>query len=136
MIPVLDTVSDRRRADLLDRRWPDPEVPRRFARFLAEVLTRLQDTELVAIGVGNEVDGELSGGACQDYGVFLAARAVVHRHRPEVPVGATMTWPGLRANPDAQALARLGGAWLVNHYPLDERIRVLPNGDFPPSSTR
>ncbi|HGG06506.1 MAG TPA: hypothetical protein ENK28_13690 [Aliiroseovarius sp.] len=131
-IAVLDTVADRRPATLQSRGWDDPELARRFAVFVAELLDRMQDTDLVAINIGNEVDGVLSGSDWETYRQFFrAAKAEVARLRPGVPIGVTMTWEGLRNTPAAQALANEGDVWMINYYPLDSRFRVHDPADMP-----
>ncbi len=131
-IPLVDTVTDRRPAALQSLSWDDPELARRFAVFVAELLGRMQDVDLVAINIGNEVDGVLSGSDWDTYRqFFIAAKAEVARLRPGVPVGVTITWDGLRDNPAAQALANEGDVWMVNYYPLDSGFRVKDNADMP-----
>jgi hypothetical protein len=121
MIAVVDTVADRRPADLRDLPYDDPLVIARFTAFLTEVLARMPDVDLVSIGIGNEVDGVLRG---QDWGeyarFFTAAQDAALRLRPDVPVGMTMTAGGV-FGPEAEhvrELAGLGSVWMVNFYPL------------------
>ena len=121
MISVLDTVTDRRPADLRSLPYDDPKVIARFEAFLTEVLTRMPLVSLTSLGIGNEVDGVLRGDDWAAYGrFFMAAQAVVHRLRPDLPVGMTITWAGLSGPEAAQAraLADLGDVWMVNYYPL------------------
>lgn len=132
VIAVLDTVADRRPRDLRQLDWADPALAARFVAFMGEVLHRLKDTDLVAIAVGNEVDGVLSGQDWAGYQAFFeAVKPKINALRPNVPVGTTMMWQGLQDNAQAQALANAGDAWMVNYYPLDDRFRVLPNAAFP-----
>ncbi|MEO1641254.1 MAG: hypothetical protein AAFU41_18625 [Pseudomonadota bacterium] len=127
MISVIDTVADRRPADLQALPFSDPVVIARFDAFLSSVLRAMPDIRLTSIGIGNEVDGYLRGGGWEDYGAFfVAAKRVAVRERPGVPVGMTLTWGGLRDNPQAQALARRGDVWMINHYPLASDFSVLP----------
>jgi len=132
VIATLDTVADRRPDDLKGRAWDDPELARRFVGFIEQVLARLDDTELVAIVIGNEVDGVLAGDEWSRYRAFFqAVKPAINGLRPGVPVGMTFTWQGLQDSENAQALARVGDAWMVNYYPLDRQFRVLPNAGFP-----
>jgi len=127
MISVIDTVADRRPADLQGLPFDDPRVIARFDAFLTNVLDAMPDINLTSIGIGNEVDGYLRGPSWGEYaGFFAAAKNVVARERPGVPVGMTMTWGGLQQNKEAQNLARLGDLWMINHYPLARDFTVLP----------
>ena len=49
---VIDTVQDRRPADLRTLAWDDPAVMSRFQTHLTDVLTRMPDVDLVAISIG------------------------------------------------------------------------------------
>ncbi len=53
MISVIDTVADRRPADLRDLSYDDPAVITRFSAFLTEVLNRMPAVALTSIGIGN-----------------------------------------------------------------------------------
>jgi hypothetical protein len=121
MFSVVDTVTDRRPADLRRLRYDDPVVIERFKAFLTSVLQRMPDVTLTSIGIGNEVDGVLSGQEWDQYGTFFAAaRDIAHGLRPGVPVGVTMTRSGF-IGPDAvraRKLADLGDVWMLNYYPL------------------
>ncbi len=121
MISVVDTVADRRPADLRGLPYDDPRVIARFDAFLTQVLTRMPAVTLVGLGIGNEVDGVLQGSDWAAYGRFFqAAQDTAHRLRPGLPVGMTVTWAGMQGPQGAQArvAADLGDVWMVNHYPL------------------
>ena len=125
MISVIDTVADRRPSDLQTLAFSDPAVIERFDRFLTQVLRSIPDITLTSIGIGNEVDGFLTGTGWNDYVTFFqAAKAVAHRERPGVPVGSTITWNGLRQSDAAQSLANAGDVWMINHYPLTPDFRI------------
>ncbi len=134
MFSVLDTVADRRPSDLQALPYNDPAVIARFTAFLTEVLTRMPDVELTSVGIGNEVDGVLTGAEWDKYGrFFVAAREVVHGVRPGVPVGMTITWAGL-IGPEAtkaRALADLGDVWMINYYPLLDGFRIDDPASLP-----
>lgn len=134
MIAVVDTVADRRPADLRGLAYDDPVVQARFATFLTEVLSRMPAVDLVSIGVGNEVDGVLQGEDWAQYAAFFAAaRDVAHRARQGVPVGMTLTWAGLTgpSAARARALADLGDVWMVNYYPLLAGFQIDDPADLP-----
>ena len=89
---VIDTVNDRRPADLKGLSWDDPQVMGRFAVLVAEVFSRMPNIELVSIAVGNEVDGFLYDDAVEEYGRFLGtAQDAIHLYRPDVPVTVKTT---------------------------------------------
>lgn len=135
-LPVIDTVADRRPADLQNLPWDDPLVIARFESYVGEVLGRLSDTNLVAISIGNEIDGHLTRNA--DWQAFerffIAARDIVHRLRPDATVGFTMTWQGMQgANAGhAASLNTHTDAVFINYYPLDSGFYVLPPADIAP----
>ncbi len=133
-LSVIDTVTDRRPKDLLKKSWDDPIVIARFNAYLTEILSRMPDTDILAIAVGNEIDGHLRRDKdWQAYERFFsAARDTIHQTRPNVPVGVTMTWQGMQGN-NATRSARLNAltdAALINYYPLDSRFHVLPPADI------
>lgn len=124
-IAVIDTVADRRPADLQGLPWSDPQVISRFNSVMSSVLATMEQTDLTSIGIGNEVDGFLTGDAWEEYAEFFAAtRDATKQLRPDVPVGVTLTWGGLAQNPQARDLADLGDVWMVNYYPLDAAFQV------------
>jgi len=133
-LPVIDTVADRRPKDLQNLDWDDPKVTRRFETYVTEILKRMRNTNLVAISIGNEIDGHLTRDQdWQDYQKFyIAAKDIVHKLRPEVVVGVTITWQGMQ-DQNAQRVTSLNAhsdAMFVNYYPLDNRFRVLPPADI------
>lgn len=133
-LAVIDTVIERRPEALRGYAFDDPRVLARFESYVSEVLARLKDTDLVAISIGNEVDGYLS--SPQDWaefaGFFAGAAEIVHRLRPGVPVGFTATWDGLRGTNGPYILHanQASDALFINYYPLDSGFRVLPPTDI------
>jgi hypothetical protein len=129
VLPVIDTVTDRRPPELQGLDWDSPALLAAFSVYVAEVLKRLGPVDLVSISIGNEVDAHLAGDDWAAYQRFFRiARAEVQRLRPGVPVGVNLTWGGLNG-PDAvaaQALAASGDAWLVTYYGLDAGFRIRP----------
>lgn len=130
-LPVIDTVTDRRPKDLQRLDWDDPEVIARFESYVTAILARLSDTNLVAISIGNEIDGHLDRDkdwrAYETF--FIAAKDLVHRLRPGVPVGFTMTWQGMQGGTGANVNAHTD-AMFINYYPLDGGFHVLPPTDI------
>ena len=134
-IPVIDTVTDRRPEDLRALAWDHPDVIARFTAFIDQVLARMPDVEILTLAIGNEVDGVLrSNSDWQRYGSFFhLARTHVQTNHPDLPVGMTMTWQGLRESGLARAIANLGDGWFVNWYPLDEGFAVAAPETFAPT---
>ncbi|MGL4310842.1 MAG: hypothetical protein ACRCSU_10170 [Paracoccaceae bacterium] len=134
VLPVIDTVNDRRPAELRGLAWDDPALLAAFDLYLAEALGRLNRLDIASISVGNEVDAFLT--APQDWAAYRRfydhARATLARLRPEVPVGVNLTWPGLNGPmaAEARALAAAGDVWLVNHYSLQAGFHIGPPGDI------
>lgn len=126
---VIDTNADRRRADLTDIQWDDPTLLAAFAKHIDDVLIRMPDVEIVAISVGNEVDGVLiSDAEIAAYSRFLAsARHVIQTHRPNVPMGAKITFASLTDNLLAwEPILSESTALMTTYYPLDPDFRVRP----------
>lgn len=118
---VIDTVADRRRADLRGRDWDDPAVIDAFGAHVRDVLSRMPDVDLLAVAVGNEVDvllqtpDEIAAFAT----LLAAARDSVHALRPGVAVGTKLTFAGLRDRPGAwRPVLAESTALMVTYYPL------------------
>ena len=117
---VIDTVADRRPADLRGLPWDDLRVIERFDALAGEVLSRMPGVDLVSVAVGNEVDGVLADRDVDEYARFLtAARDAIHARRPDVPVTVKVTWDGLRSRPEILDLARIGDGLSITWYPMD-----------------
>lgn len=133
-LAVIDTVTERRPEALRGMPFDDPRVLARFESYASEVLTRLEDTDLVAISIGNEVDGYLT--TPEDWaefaGFFAGAVEIVHQLRPGVPVGFTATWDGFRGEngPHILRANQAADALFINYYPLDSGFQVLPPADI------
>ncbi len=128
--PVIDTVTDRRPEALRALPFDDPSVINAFTTYATEVLSRLPDTTLAAVAIGNEVDGYLT--TQQEWDAFAnffqAAKAAVQEVRPNTPIGFTTQWSGFQGPNRASALAAnaAADAIFINYYPLDSRFHVLP----------
>ncbi len=129
-LPVIDTVTDRRPEYLRALPFDDSRVITAFTAYATEVLSRLPDTTLAAIAIGNEVDGTLT--TEQDWRAFArffqAAKAAVQALRPGTPIGFTTQWSGFNAR--ALAANAAADAIFINYYPLDSRFHVLPPEDI------
>jgi len=127
-LAVIDTVTDRRPAALRALPFDDPRVITAFTTYATEVLSRLPDTALVAISIGNEVDGTLKTRrewvAFANF--FKAAKAAVRAIRPNTPIGFSTQWSGFQSTNRALKANAAADAIFINYYPLDNRFRVLP----------
>lgn len=127
-LAVIDTVTDRRPAALRALAFDDPRVIAAFTAYATEVLSRLPDTTLLAISIGNEVDGTLK--TRRDWAAFSnffkAAKAAVQAIRPNTPIGFSTQWSGFQGSNRALKANAAADAIFINYYPLDNRFRVLP----------
>jgi hypothetical protein len=128
----IDTVTDRRPADLQGLPWDDPAVISAFTAHIDTMLQRLQSLHFIAVSVGNEVDALLTtdADAAAYTRFFIAARDHLHMVRPDLPVGTKLTFAGLMANPARWApLIAASDAVMVTYYPLgaDFHIRDAAN---------
>lgn len=129
-ISVLDTVTDRRPADLRGLPWDDPQVIARFTALLDTIAAQIPDVQLTALAIGNEIDGVLGTQAAnwEAYTTFFAASAAHARALwPGVPVGAKVMFSGARQIP-----ARIRPLWdasdavMLTYYPLKSDFTVRP----------
>lgn len=109
----------------------DPLVIQRFGDVVDLALDRLADVEIATLTVGNEIDIWLGSDVVQwqQYQTFfVAARDRVKRRRPDIVVGATMTFPGLTGTTAtlAQNLNAQADAVLATYYPLNDDFSVRP----------
>lgn len=128
---LIDTVADRRRADLKGLSWDDPRVISAFTAHLREVLGRMEDTDLRAIAIGNELDGLLRDPSeiAAFARLLAAARAEVAQLRPGVPVGSKLTLGALTTRPDIwQPILAQSAALMVTYYPLDADFAARGSG--------
>lgn len=120
---TIDTVVDRRPAHLQGLAWDDPRTVDAFKHMAQDALARMPDVDLVSIAIGNEVDGLLRRENVEEYSRFFEqAREAIRSLRPDVPVTVKTTWPGLRDRAEIRDLARLGDAFSITWYPMDERF--------------
>lgn len=129
-LSVIDTLADRRPEDLRGLAWDDPVVIRRFAKHLEQVFRRLEDVEIRAISIGNEVDGYLRKPAdIRAFATFMnKARAQINRFRAGVPVGTKLTFGALKREPYSWSpLISQSDAVMVTYYPLKADFSVQSN---------
>jgi hypothetical protein len=142
VVPTIDTNNLNLPRDLVDpddpraladgRAFDDPEIVERFGRVLDRVVPVLVSHGGFFLSVGNEVDihlAEHGGGAA--YARFVdAARRRVHALAPDLAVGATVTYDGLRRDPAlAHALFDVSDAVSMTWYPVDFATGVRDPSD-------
>ncbi len=129
VITPIDTNNLRLPEDLRGRPMDDPELIERFNRLLDYVFSRIPDTELVSLAIGNEVDVYLGqdAEAWQAYGRFFEAGAAHARSlRPGLPVGVKITYEGLTGSERARSasLNRAADLVMATYYPLNADFSV------------
>lgn len=133
---VIDTTNRRVPRYLDGKAFDDPTLIRRFKKYMRFVAKELSDVTVVALAIGNEVDGFLFGPAdWAAYRAFFAKVApLAHRLFPDVIVGVTSQFGGLIGDTggslggeiaaELTALNGLTDAVFVTYYPLDSGFRV------------
>ncbi len=129
-ISVLDTTADRRTEDLRPLPFDDPQVIARFKSLLDYVASQTSDLNLVALSIGNEVDGVLGADetAWAEYADFFEKSAAHARSLwPGLPIGVKMTYDGAsRQRHLAALLWEASDAVLLTYYPLNQDFTVRP----------
>lgn len=127
----IDTNQLRLPADLSHLAFDDPRLIDRFNRMLADSFSRLPETQLIVLAIGNEIDAYLGGdpGMCAAYEEFFAATSSYARSlRPGLQVGTKATSGGLLGSSRRclEAINRHSDAILATYYPLKGDFSVRP----------
>ena len=127
----IDTNQLRVPADLAGLAFDDPRMIERFNRALEQALSRVPDTQVSVLAIGNEVDVYLQqdAGRCAAYAVFFAAASDHARSlRPGLRVGTKATSSGLLGESRAclEAINRHSDVILATYYPLRSDFSVRP----------
>jgi hypothetical protein len=123
----IDTLADRRPADLKGLPWDDPAVIDAFTAHIDTMLQRLQSLRFIAVSIGNEVDALLTtdADAAAYTRFFIAARTHLRRLHPDLPVGTKLTFAGLMDAPARWApLIAASDALMVTYYPLGANFHI------------
>jgi len=129
----IDTVKDRRPADLQGKAFNDPVVIERYNKALVHVLEKLKDSELASLAVGNEIDVFLGNNA-QKYGEYSEfvkkTREFAKTKKPELKVGAKATFDGLVGENSGKLkeLEKNTDALLVTYYGINSDFTVKEPG--------
>lgn len=126
----IDTNNRRVPPHLAGRSWDDPVVVDAFKELLDWALDRAAPLDLVALAIGNEIDGTLASvPEWEAWGRFFQEVAAHARSiRPGLVVGTKITVGGLRGPfaGQASALVDASDAVLTTYYPLASDFRILP----------
>lgn len=130
-INPIDTSSLRVPKHLAGKPFDSAEVIRGFNRFVDFVFAGLPDATIIAVSIGNEVDGWLANDAQKwsEYARFVAA---VSKHikttQPGIPIGAKTTWPAtvVTHRSEIEVINRAADAIMATYYPLNDDFTVRP----------
>jgi hypothetical protein len=136
-IQVLNTTDKETPPDLLDVPFDDPRMLERFKALIDAMLPQLNQRVLY-LSIGNEVDVYLSTHDEWDaYTVFYdGAVEYVHQVAPQLQVGVTVTYGGLRDFPaQVERLNERSDVVILTYYPLGAAFTAddpdAPLIDFP-----
>jgi hypothetical protein len=133
VIAPIDTNNDRRPSDLKTKPFDDPQAMARFQGVLEYVFSQIPALRLSCLSIGNEVDSSLGLNATrwgQYRAFFRAGKAYVRSRRPELAVGAKITFDGLTgpASGFARQLNEETDVVLTTYYPLQPDFTVKDPG--------
>jgi hypothetical protein len=134
-LACIDTTVKEVPPDLMAAAWDDPAMIARFNAMLDYVFSQIPAVELVALAIGNEVDGLLASPAdYAAYGTFFAAAASHARSlRPGLRVGTIGTFGALTGT-ESSEMAGVNAASdviLATYYPMNSNFTVRPPTDVP-----
>lgn len=131
-LQTLDTNNRTLPSDLMDRRFDDPEMRRRFAALLTALAPRLT-SRVRWVMLGNEVDVYLAAHPQEAEafaGMMEDGEALLRRLRPDVSVGVTTTFDGLATTPGVvKRLLAHADVATMTYYPLNGDFTVRPVSD-------
>ena len=122
-IKTVDTVKPVLPADLATKPFADADLQARFAAFVERLVPALPKF-VKYLSLGNEVDGYFADKP-EAQAAFIkmvaAAREATAKVRPDLHVTMTLTYNGMRANPDeAKALLEGSDTVILTYYPIDK----------------
>lgn len=121
-LQIINTVKRELPPDLMTARWDEPKMLLRFERLISEIKASGKLKPL-AISIGNEVDSyfEKNPNEVGPYLAFLSgAKAVVKKHFPDIPVGVTVTFEGLKKGREGiiRRIADASEIVFITYYPV------------------
>jgi len=133
-IKTIDTVKPVLPSDLMVKPFADAELQNRFTQFV-ERLTPALPKSVKWLSLGNEVDGYLQEKP-EAQAAFIKmvrqAREVVHKTRPDIHVGLTVTYGGIKARPaQIRTLLEDSDTLFVTYYPLNADFTPMPPEQVP-----
>ena len=136
VVRMLDTNARPMPADLVTRRFNDPEVVERFAALFDAIAARPEVARVTHVLLGNEVDAYLGNhhDEAEDFALFFQrAAAHVRRRLPGVRVGTILTHAGVRGLPDLFRSLRADSDFIAySYYPVDRQWRMRPVREVEP----
>ena len=125
----IDTNASRLPSHLEDKVLDDAEVISAFIKFVDFTIGKLPDAKIVAISIGNEVDGSLGSEDtkwAQYTRFFTKVREHIKAKLPGVPVGVKTTYSAITGT-QRDFISKLNSnadAVMVTYYPLDTEFMV------------
>lgn len=128
-INPIDTTALRVPKHLQGKPLDSPEVIRSFIGFVDFVFEALPDLKVIAVSLGNEVDGWLAGDpkSWERYSGFVdAVSEHIRKTRPGIPIGVKATWASIVKDRkrELEALNQRTDAVMVTYYPLNPDFTV------------
>lgn len=116
-------------ADLKDKPYNDPEVIKRFAKFLDYIFDQTSHLDYVFIAVGNEVDISFSKDESlwDEYRPFLeSAIRHIKTKKQNIPIGVSATLHGSigKAKDQVKKLNEITDAVIITYYPINPDFTV------------
>lgn len=130
-INPIDTSSLRVPKHLMNKPFDDTEFIREFNQFVDFIFAGLPDATIIAVSIGNEVDGWLADDAQKwtQYAHFVAAVSKhIRTSHPQIPIGVKTTWRAIvdTRKSEISAVNRMADAIMVTYYPLTDEFEVRP----------
>lgn len=123
MVAVINTTVKDVPPDLANTAFDDPAFIARFEALLDQIFAALPNTQIVSVGIGNEVDAYLNTGAqwTEYQNFYNAIVAYIHAKRPGTKVGVQGTMYGITGPWKTQfvGLTQSSDVYMVSYYPLN-----------------
>lgn len=130
-INPIDTANLRVPKHLRGQAFDSPDFISAFNQFVDFVFAGLPDAKIVAVSLGNEVDGWLADDN-QKWSQYARFMAAVSEHlrttHPDIPIGVKTTWPAITGahKREINAVNQWADAVMVTYYPLNDDFSVRP----------
>ncbi len=130
-INPIDTSRPRVPKHLVGKPFDSVEVIREFNVFVDFVFAGLPNAKIIAVSIGNEVDGWLADDA-EEWSQYTRFVEAVSKHikaiHPGIPIGVKTTWRAIvnTHKREIEAMNRVADAIMVTYYPLNDDFTVRP----------